>query len=425
MKIPKYLLVFLTIVFIHKNCYGENINLNVQQAPVAGVLQYLAQMNHVNIVLGEHVTGNITLHLENVSWQQALEIILQEQGLASKKINNVLMILPIEEMTTREESFESLNNQMPLSTITITLHYSKAQDIANSLKNQNTSLLSSRANITADPRTNSLWVEDVPEKLNDLKKYIQHIDVPVKQVLIEARIVTIDEKHEQELGVRFGLTRPGNNLSGSFSGANQLAQNINTATIDPLSRLNVDLPAQNPLSGKIAIGLANIGKGNLLDLELSALESEGFGKIISNPRLITADQQPASILSGQEIPYQQKADYGTTSIAFQKAVLNLTVTPQITPNNQLLLTLQVNQDRPNSTLIHGVPEIDTREIKTQVLVHNGQTIVLGGIFEQNDSHQLQKIPFFGSLPLIGKLFQHDFKQRNRQELLIFVTPRVI
>jgi type IV pilus assembly protein PilQ len=425
MKILKVILLFLTIILVHEKCYGENINLTVQEAPVSAVLQNLAKIHHVNLVLNESITGHITLHLENVPWQQALDIILQDQGLTAKKIDNVLIILPIEEMTKREENLENLNNIMPLQTLTFNLHYAKAQEVAVAIKNQNKSLLSSRGNITADVRTNSLFIEDVSEKLNDLKKYIQHIDVPVKQVLIEARIVTVDEKHEKELGVRFGVTRPGNNLSGSLAGANQLAQNINPANVDPLSRLNVDLPANNPLSGRIAVGLANIGKGNLLDLELSALESEGFGQIISSPRLITADQQPATILSGQEIPYQQKADYGTTSIAFQKAVLSLTVTPQITPNNQLLLTLQLNQDRPTTTLIQGVPEIDTREIKTQVLVKNAQTIVLGGIYEQTENHQLQKVPFFGNLPLIGRLFQHDFKQRNRQELLIFVTPSVV
>lgn len=401
------------------------INLDFQDVSVREVLQMLSKMNHTNIVMSDTVKGNITIHLENISWEQALEVILQEQGLGKLKSNNVLLIAPLKEIAENQEMRQNLEELAPLQSRVIPLKYTKAEDIVNVIRNQNKSLLSPRGNISADTRTNTIWIEEIPSKLDEIESFIHQIDISVKQVLIEARIVTIDEKYEQELGVRFGLTRPGNNLSGSLAGANGLSQNVNPASIDPLSRLNVDLPTHNPNSATIGLALATLSNSNLIDLELSALETEGAGQIISSPRLMTANQQPATILSGQEIPYQQSAKYGATSIAFQKAVLNLTVTPQITPEGKLLLTLKVNQDRPSSTLVQGVPEIETREITTQVLVNNGQTLVLGGIYEQDQRNQAERVPFLGSFPLIGHLFSHALKQKNRRELLIFVTPRIV
>jgi len=411
MRLILIVVMVLCVVFKSVALPQKLISLDFQNIPTRDVLQMLAKMQHVNMVLNDEVKGNITLHLENVSWDEALNVILTEQQLDMQKKGNVMLIAPKDDINLVSQTF--------------TLRYAKSPDVLALIKNQNKTLLSDRGNITADPRTNNLWIQDTPSHIKDMRAFIQKIDVPVKQVLIEARMVTIDEKYEQELGVRFGLTRPGNQLSGSLEGANGLALNKNPGDINPLSRLNVDLPSANPKAGTLALALANMGGGNLLDLELSALESEGAGQIIASPRLVTANQQAATILSGQEIPYQQSANYGATSVAFQKAVLSLTVTPQITPENRLLLNLQVNQDRPGATMVHDVPEIDTREIQTQVLVNDGQTLVLGGIFEQNQGNQLEKVPLLGDLPLVGRLFRHTLIKNNRRELLIFVTPKIL
>jgi len=418
-------LIFVLISFaVNASEKDKSLNLDFNDIPVRDVLQMLANINHTNMVLNDAVKGNISLHLEHVSWQQALAVILQEQGLGIENTDHVMMISPLETIAKHQEMKQNLENLAPLQSRIIELHYTKAEEITALIKNQNKPLLSSRGNISADKRTNTLWIEDVPSRLDQALQFIHQVDVPVKQVLIEARIVTIDEKYEQELGVRFGLTRPGNHLSGSLEGANNLIKNNHDFVNNPLSRLNVDLPTQNPNAASIGLALATLGGGNLLDLELSALETEGAGQIISSPRLMTANQQPATILSGQEIPYQQATKFGATSVAFQKAVLSLTVTPQITPEGKLLLALQVNQDRPGSTLIQGVPEIETREIKTQVLINNGQTLVLGGIYEQNKNNQIERVPFLGNLPVIGHLFRHTLTQKNRRELLIFVTPTI-
>jgi type IV pilus assembly protein PilQ len=423
----KYFIVIILSFFMFTAFadISKPINLDFKEVPMREVLQMLAKMNHTNLVMSDAVKGNITLHLENISWEEALDVILQEQGLGKQRLGNVLLISPLTEIAEHQEMQQSLDELSPLHSRVIQLKYTKADDIVSIIKNQNKSLLSPRGNISADTRTNTIWIEEIPAKLDAIESFIHQIDISVKQVLIEARIVTIDEKYEQELGVRFGLTRPNNNLSGSLSAANGLAQNNNPASIDPLSRLNVDLPTNNPNAASLGLALATLSNSNLIDLELSALETEGAGQIISSPRLMTANQQPATILSGQEIPYQQSAKYGATSIAFQKAVLNLTVTPQITPEGKLLLTLKVNQDRPSATLVQGVPEIETREITTQVLINNGQTLVLGGIYEQDERNQAERVPFLGSLPIIGHLFSHTLKQKNRRELLIFVTPKIV
>jgi type IV pilus assembly protein PilQ len=428
MKFFLIILLFLAYIStVRADSAADNrLTLDFKDIPVRDILQILANIHHTNIVISDKVQGNISVHLAHVSWQQAFNVILKEQNLGVQKTDSILMVSPLTDIAEQQEMQENLDNLALLHACIIPLHYTKAETVANLIKNQNKSLLSSRGNISADARTNKLWVEDVPSKLEQIQQFVGEIDVPVKQVLIEARIVTIDEKYEQELGIRFGLTRPNNHLSGKLEGANNLLKNNTQDGVNnPLSRLNVDLPTQNPNAATIGLALAALGRGNLLDLELSALETEGAGRIISSPRLMTADQQPATILSGQEIPYQQSANYGATSVSFQKAVLSLTVTPQITPDGKLLLTLQVNQDRPGATLIPGVPEIETREIKTQVMVNDGQTLVLGGIYEQDQRNQLEQVPVLGNLPFIGHLFRHTQQQKNRRELLVFVTPTII
>jgi len=434
-QIILFMFLCLPVFFADANTLPpKTISLNFADIPVKQVLQIFAQHTDLNIIISDRVTGNMTIHLDNMPWQQALQVILEEKNLGQQQIGNVILIAPLSEIAQRQaQQFqiqEQIQNEAPLQSVLIPIHYAKADILAGVLKNQTNDLLSTRGSVNVDTRTNTLWIQDTPEKLNEISKLIQKLDIPIKQVLIEARIVSIDEKYEQELGIRFGLTRPGNNLTGTFSGANALAGNTNPASIsNPLDRLNVDLPAANTGNpngaASMGLALATLGGGTLLDLELSALESEGGGEIISSPQLMTANEQPATILSGQEIPYQQSIGNGATSTSFQKAVLSLTVTPQITPQGKLILTLQVNQDRPSTTLIKGVPAIETRQIQTQVLVDNGQTIVLGGIYEQNKQNQVERVPFLGELPYIGSLFRHTYTKKDRRELLIFVTPKVV
>lgn len=412
----------------------EKISLNFSDVPIRDILQIFSQFNGLNVIVSDSVKGHITIHLSNIAWDKALEIILKSQGLSQLQLDNTLLIAPAEEITLHQEHIlqiqQDIKNLLPLQFIVLPLNYSKATDIANLLKDKSSILLSSRGQISADARTNTILIQDIAENIKLVRKFIQQIDIPVKEVLIEARIVNIDEKYEHELGVRFGITRPGNNLSGTLSSANEFAKGqSNELLTDPLKRLNVDLPATQTgeIGGAATIGmaLAKITNSNLLDLELSALESQGGGEIISSPKLMTANQQTATILSGQEIPYQQSTSSGATSINFQKAVLSLNVTPQITPNNKLILNLQVSQDRPGTTLVQGVPTIDTRQIQTQVLVNSGETIVLGGIYEQAQQKQIEQVPFLGKLPIIGALFRHTLTKNNRKELLIFITPQIM
>lgn len=404
------------------------ISLNFQDIKVKALLQLLAEYSGQNIIVNESITGNISLHLEKIPWDQALNIVLKSQGLGRRQVGNVIIIAPIAEIAAKEKQALEAEKQMEdLSTLQselLQIHYGKATAIAEVLKTQGTSLLSSRGSINSDARTNTIWVQDIPKKLIEVKQLVNKLDIPVRQVLIEARIVNVDKSFEEELGVRFGLSNPQKNISGSLAGANALAQGINPENIPLNQRLNMDLPAITPGATSMGLALAYLGKGTLIDLELSALESEGGGKIISSPRLITADQQEAQIQAGEEIPYQQATTSGATSVAFKNAVLSLNVTPQITPEGKIILTLKVNQDKVGSRNISGVPSIDTRQIETQVVVENGETIVLGGIYETDNKKMIQRVPILGSLPLVGVLFRHNQWSNKCKELLIFVTPRI-
>lgn len=422
------------------NYSGGLISLNFQDIKVRAVLELLAQFTGLNIITSDTVTGSVTLHLDNVPWDQALDIILQSQGLGKKQVGNVLLIAPVAELAAHEEAalkaIQEIQDLAPLQSELIQINYGKAADIANLLKGQGSTLLSSRGNVSVDQRTNTIWVQDTPGKLIEIRRLVQELDIPVKQVLIEARIVNVDSSFEEDLGVRWGVTTPGENISGTLEGANQLAQGTAPADIPVFQRLNVDLPATTAAGSTVgqlagegpasaAIALAHLGKGTLLDLELSALESEGGGELISSPRLITADQQAAFILQGQEIPYQQASSSGATNVAFKNAVLKLTVIPQITPDGKIILNLKVNQDKVSTLVVQGVPAIDTRQIETQVLVDDGETVVLGGVYETDSKNQLQRVPFFGSLPVFGGLFRNTQTQSKRTELLIFITPHIL
>jgi len=421
-----FLLVILLLPFLSSNIMATNrISLNVKNIPTPKILRWLAQSNHQNIIVSPDINSKITVHLRSVSAKDALLSILNATGLFHKKIGNILYIAPLEEIKQYSEKQQFVTNQSPLKTQFIHLNYAKATNMVKILGDKNQKLLSKIGSISADDRTNSLLIKDHEGQLNQIIPFIKKLDKAVPQVAIQARIVNIDYDYEKELGLRFGITS-GRHLSGTLKGANKIAEGKNIASVNPADRLNVDLPSLAAHSASIGLALFRLAQGTLLDLELSALESEGKAKIISTPRLLTANRQTASIQSGEEIPYQESAGtQGTTKTSFKKALLSLKVTPQITPDHRLILDLQVNQDKRGNQEVKGVPTIDTREIKTQVLVNNHQTIVLGGIYEHTKINGVERVPFFSSLPLIGKLFRHKKVVDNRRELLIFITPNIM
>lgn len=407
---------------------GKRVSMHFQDIKVRAALQLLADTGKRNIVISDTVQGNITLRLNRVPWGQALDIILKTRGLAKREYGKVIIVAPTKEIAAQEKqellSQQDVQKLAPLTQELLQINYARANDIASLLKDKNNTVLSSRGNVSVDERTNMLWIQDTSERIAQVQHLISKLDRPIEQVLIETRIVIIDKDYERDLGVRFGVHRP-NHLSGSLEGANELAKNTPIENISITNRLNVDLPSAAKKAASIGIALARLSNGTLLDLELSALETEGGGQIISTPRVITANQQEALIESGEEIPYQESTSSGATSIAFKKAVLSLRVKPQITPDNKLVLDLTVNQDTVGSRVVNNVPAIETKEIQTHVLVNNGETIVLGGIYKQTQAEMIERVPFLGKIPLVGALFKRTLNTDKRDELLIFVTPKIV
>ncbi len=411
---------------------GNKLSLSFQDIEIRSVLQLIADFTGMNLVTSDSVKGNVTLRLKNVPWDQAMDIILRTKGLAMRKTGNVILVAPAEEIATREkqelESQQKVKELAPLFTDMVQVNYAKAEDIATLLKAKENSLLSERGSVTVDVRTNALLVRDTAERLDEMRKLVAKLDIPVRQVLIEARIVVANNDFSRDLGVRFGATgvqkidnstRVG--ASGSLTGTDGITGPPPVSLPSLNDRLNVSLPVANP-AGKIA--LAVLGSDFLVDLELSAMQAEGQGEVISSPRVITANQTEAVIEQGSEIPYQQASSSGATSVSFKKAVLSLRVTPQITPDDRVIMDLQVNKDNKGE-VFQGVPSIDTRSVTTQVLVDNGETVVLGGIYEQIKNDTKTSVPFLGDLPVIGALFRSTSKQNKKKELLIFVTPKIL
>ncbi|MED5526836.1 MAG: type IV pilus secretin PilQ family protein [Pseudomonadota bacterium] len=412
---------------------GKRISLNFQDIPVRTVLQIIADYNNFNLVTSDTVNGNITLRLDGVPWDQALDIVLKVKGLGKRVDGNILMVAPADELTAREaqelEAQNKVQTLVPLFSEFIQINYAKAKDLADLLKSSEASLLSERGTVTIDERTNTLLVQDTEDKLKEIKNLIKVLDVPVKQVLIESRIVTVKDSVVEDLGVRLGFTdaNGSNGVSGTLEGANGAA-NGGSSSVDLADRLNVNLPAGAENAASIGFHIAKLADGKLLDLELSALEQENKGEIISNPRLTTANQKAAYIEQGTEIPYVQSTSSGATSVTFKKAVLSLQVTPQITPDNKIILDLVITEDTRGDTVqtaTGSAVAIDTKEIGTQVLVDNGETIVLGGIFQQERSKVVYKVPLLGDIPGLGWLFRNTSDSNVKSELLIFVTPRIV
>jgi type IV pilus assembly protein PilQ len=409
---------------------GERLSLNFQDIEVRSVLQLIADFTNLNVVVSDTVSGKLTLRLKNVPWDQALDIILNAKGLAQRKSGNVLLIAPTEEIATREklemEAMAQVQELAPLRSEYIQVNYAKAEELAGLLAGDGGGLLTDRGKVSIDRRTNTLLVLDTAEKLESIRSLVARLDIPVRQVLIESRIVIANDDFNRELGVRFGSIRnTAEDGDGSiFTGnENALTNIINGEEIPITDTLNVNLPSSGSM-GSLSLALARLPFGTLLHLELSAMQAEGRGEVISSPRVITANQKEAFIEQGVEIPYLQDSSSGATNVSFKKAVLSLKVTPQITPDDRIIMDLVVNNDTVGE-LFSGIPSIDTREVDTQVLVNNGETVVLGGIFEQIKADQVDKVPFFGDLPGIGGLFRRTIRQDDKSELLIFVTPKII
>ncbi len=432
-----------------KEYAGERLTLNFQDIETRAVLQLLADTSQLNIVVSDSVRGNVTLRLQNVPWDQALDILMTTKGLDMRRNGNVIIVAPAEEIAAREkaelEAMQQIQELEPLRSEFIQVNYAKAGDLASLISADNVnSLLSERGSVAIDVRTNTLLVQDTVDRLADVRRLVATLDIPVRQVLIESRIVIVNDDFSRELGVRLGYTYVTDNSSDgliSVTGTSAGSEAIVSSALDNLQstgqpfpvtvggindRYNINLPVANP-AGQFA--LAILDSDYLVDLELSALQAEGRGEIISTPRVITANQKEARIEQGVEIPYQESASSGATTTQFKKAVLSLTVTPQITPDDRIIMDLIVNKDAVGELVASAtggrVPSIDTREVVTQVLVNNGETVVLGGVYETERRESQSKVPFLGDLPGIGALFRSTTNTNNKAELLIFVTPKIL
>jgi type IV pilus assembly protein PilQ len=434
-----------------KEYEGQRLTLNFQDIETRAVLQLLAETSGRNIVVSDTVQGNVTLRLRNVPWDQALDIVMTTKGLDMRQNGNVIIVAPAEEIAAREtadlEARNAISELEPMYSEFLQVNYAKAEDLAVLIgaEGGGNSLLSERGSIAVDDRTNTLLVQDTANRLEDIRRMVRTLDVPIKQVLIESRIVVVNDDFSRDLGVRLGVTAYRENgddgaavISGTGTGTDTMINSIvnnlgDTGQITPVElpiltdRYNVNVPIAEA-AGRFS--LAVLDRDYLVDLELTALEAEGRGEIVSTPRVITANQKEARIEQGVEIPYQQSASSGATTVQFKKAVLSLEVTPQITPDNNIIMDLRVHKDNVGDVISTGglggtVPSIDTRAVETQVLVEDGQTVVLGGIYETERRETISKVPFLGDIPAVGVLFRSKQVQNDKSELLIFVTPRIL
>ena len=409
---------------------GEKLSLNFQNIEIRSLLQVIADFTNFNIIASDTVTGAVTLRLKDVPWDQALDIILQARGLGMRKTGNVLLIAPKDELAAKEkqelESRNAVQNLEQVRTQDFRLNYAKATEIAAAIMGtggaaSTNRILSPRGSVLSEARTNQLFVTDIPSRLEQVQALIAKLDIPVRQVLIEARIVEASDSFGKSLGVRLGGQPFNQNTNSSFG------PSYNPAAAGTTAGNFFQLPAvgQNGFAAaNFAVSLFNAAKTRFLNLEITAAEADGRGKIVSSPRIVTADQVKALIEQGTELPYQQATSSGATSVAFRKANLKLEVTPQITPEGNIILNVDVNKDSVGRATANGFA-IDTKHIQTQVLVENGGTVVIGGIYEQNDREDETKVPFFGDLPVLGNLFKQKTRTATKSELLVFITPKML
>jgi type IV pilus assembly protein PilQ len=422
---------------------GERISLSFQSVDIRSLLQIIADVAGTNMIVSDSVGGQIAMRLQNVPWDQALDIILRTKGLGMRRQGNVMVVAPVEELASRERAEAEAEKQKvqlaPLHSEIIQINYAKATELGALLKNKTNSILSERGSVTIDDRTNSLLVLETRDKLDSIRSLLQRLDIPVRQVLIESRIVVANDNFEKDLGTQFGVAYVGNvgsnflttggNNSQTDSTVSSLLSNNNGTVPAPGSNYNVNLPAPASAGTPGSIALSLLAKNTLVDLELSALQTEGKGEVVSSPRVITANAKPAVIKQGVEIPYQASTSSGATSVSFKDAVLSLNVTPQITPDGRVIMDLAVHDDSVGANISTGsggsTPSIDTREVDTQVLVDNGQTVVLGGIYQDTTSLAISKIPMLGDIPVLGYLFRNTQVINDKTELLVFITPKIL
>ncbi len=418
--IKRYWLIALLFLSLSCQCAPTDplLSIDVNQVPTRALLINLARFSHKNVIISPNIQGEMSIHLDHVPLSQIIQFIIQSQQLNYQQWGTVSYISPLTEATPAP-----INDQSPLQRVYIALRYVKANDMLVAIKTPESHLLSARGSISADSRTNSLWIEDTSSKIHHLQNLLKHLDQNSPQIAITARIVTVDIFHERDLGLQFGLSSL-HHLSGTLEGANE-AQKNGIGTVPVKARLNVDFAANPSDAASIGVALLPLQAGYRLDLALSALEANGFGDIIASPHLLTTNGQTASIETGEDIPYQEKTSSGATNVAFKKAVLSLSVTPQILNRQQMLLTLKISQDKASSREVNGVPAIDTREIITQVFVNNGQTVVLGGIYEIDQQQVVKRIPFISDIPFIGRLFSYQHQANQKRELLIFIRPTLV
>lgn len=433
---------------------GEKLSLNFQNIEVRSLLQVIADFTNFNVVTSDSVAGNVTLRLKDVPWDQALDIILQAKGLGMKKNGNVLQIAPKDELAAKEkaelEAQAAIQDLEPLRTQSFQLNYAKAADIAEQLTRSsgtqggNTSrILSNRGSVIAEPRTNQIFVSDIPSRLAQVQEMIAKLDVAVRQVLIEARIVEASDSFGRSLGVKLGgsdlrgvrggdpgyRVRGSNRvaLGGSYNAVSATTGEGESSMLNTSTTQFLNLPASavdGSAPATFALSLFSAAANRFLNLELSAMEADGQGKVVSSPRVVTANQVKAIIEQGTEFAYQESAQNGATSVQFKKAVLSLEVTPQITPEGSIILDLAVNKDSPG-TVVAGAMSIDTKRVKTQVLVENGGTVVIGGIFELTEKDSVAKVPLLGDIPVVGNLFKNRTRSSRKEEILVFITPKII
>jgi type IV pilus assembly protein PilQ len=425
-----------------KEYEGARVTFNFQDIPVRSVLQLIADVSNLNIVVADNVGGNLTLRLTNVPWDQALDIVLDARNLDKRENGNVIWIAPTADIAAREQqllqAFQDRKELEPLVTSLISVSYATAEDLQSLITEASSGnvgeagLLSDRGSVAIDTRTNTLMVTDTPDRIEAIQKLVLDLDRPVRQVQIESRIVIANSDFGHALGVRFGVTalHNGSNIlgmSGNADAADQVRDSLNLSEPSQEQRYNVNMPVADSNAG--TLGLSFLAGNFLLDLELSALEAEGEGEVISTPRIVTANQSEAFIQQGVEIPYEEAASSGATAVQFKEAVLELRVTPLITPDNRVQLELEIKQDTVGEIFQTGrggsIPSIDTRELATSVLVNNGETVVLGGIFQDERQKQEDRVPYLSSIPGIGALFKRKANSTKKRELLIFVTPTIV
>jgi type IV pilus assembly protein PilQ len=436
--------------------HGEKLSLNFQNIDIRALLQVIADFTNFNIIVSDTVQGNLTLRLKDVPWDQALDIILQSKSLGMRRNGNVIQIAPKEELAAKEaadlKAQQEITSLEPLRTESFQLNYAKASMIAGQLKSagtggsgaQSSGLLSSRGSVIAEPRTNQIFVSDVPSNLEQIEEMVRKLDVPVRQVLIEARIVEASDDWGRALGVKLGgvdlRAQQGGTPGYSVGGGNRVALGANYAAVQGSTNQPggstsnstfISLPAATTgalagASSSFAISLFNSAANRFLNLEIDALEADNKGRVISSPHVVTADQTKATISQGTQIPYNSSTSSGATAVSFQNAVLSLEVTPQITPEGNVILDLNIHKDTPNTTLASsaGIP-IDTKQVQTQVLVENGGTVVIGGIYTLDESEMVQKVPLLGDIPILGNLFKNNSKNATKTEMLVFITPKIL